>query len=84
MIVANGRYYGGRFVCAPKARLDSAVFQACLFGRAGRSHVVRYALALLIGRLHRLADVTIVPAGGPRWQSRGRLATDTLRLVVAR
>jgi len=62
VIVANGRFYGGRFVCAPKARLDSADFQACLFGRAGRWAVIRYALALLVGRLHRLADVTIVPA----------------------
>jgi diacylglycerol kinase (ATP) len=62
VIVANGRFYGGRFVCAPEARLDSAEFQACLFGRAGRWHVIRYALALLVGRLHRLADITIVPA----------------------
>jgi diacylglycerol kinase (ATP) len=61
-IIANGRFYGGRFVCAPLARLDAAEFQACLFGRAGRRHVVRYALALLVGRLHRLHDVTIVPA----------------------
>jgi YegS/Rv2252/BmrU family lipid kinase len=62
VIVANGRFYGGRFVCAPKARLESPEFQACLFGRAGRWHVVRYALALLVGRLHRLKDITILPA----------------------
>lgn len=62
VIVANGRFYGGRFVCAPDARLDAPEFQACLFGQAGRWHVVRYALALLAGRLHRLKDVTIVPA----------------------
>ena len=62
VIVANGRFYGGRFVCAPAARLDRGEFQACLFGRAGRWHVIRYALALLVGRLHRLPDVTIVPA----------------------
>lgn len=62
VIVANGRFYGGRFVCAPAARLESADFQACLFGQAGRWHVMRYAAALLLGRLHKLADVTIVPA----------------------
>lgn len=62
VIVANGHFYGGRFVCAPSARLESTDFQACLFGRAGRWHVLRYTLALLVGRLHRLADVTIVPA----------------------
>jgi diacylglycerol kinase family enzyme len=62
VIIANGRFYGGRFVCAPEASLDSSEFQACLFGRAGRWHVIRYALALLLGRLPRLKDVTIVPA----------------------
>lgn len=62
LIVANGRFYGGRFVCAPAARLESADFQACLFGHAGRWHVMRYAVALLLGRLHKLPDVTIVPA----------------------
>jgi YegS/Rv2252/BmrU family lipid kinase len=61
-IVANGRFYGGRFVCAPEARLESGDFQVCLFGHAGRWHVIRYALALLTGRLHHLSDITIVPA----------------------
>lgn len=60
-VIAKGHFYGGRFVCAPKARLDAAEFQVCLFGRAGRLHVVRYALALMFGRLDRLPDVTIVP-----------------------
>ena len=62
VIVANGRFYAGRFVCAPEASLDSSAFQVCLFGRAGRWHIVRYAWALLVGRLSRLKDVTIVPA----------------------
>ena len=61
-IIAKGHFYGGRFVCAPDARLEAPEFQACLFGRAGRRHVVRYAIALLLGRLHRLHDVVIVPA----------------------
>jgi diacylglycerol kinase (ATP) len=61
-IIAKGHFYGGRFVCAPDARLEAPEFHVCLFGRAGRWHVVRYATALLLGRLHRLRDVTIVPA----------------------
>lgn len=61
-IIAKGHFYGGRFVCAPDARLDSPDFHVCLFMRAGRLHVLRYAAALLFGCLHRLPDVTIVPA----------------------
>jgi diacylglycerol kinase family enzyme len=61
-IIAKGHFYGGRFICAPDARLEAPELQACLFGRAGRLHVMRYAAALLLGRLHRLHDVSIVPA----------------------
>jgi diacylglycerol kinase (ATP) len=61
-IIAKGHFYGGRFVCAPKARLEAPELHACLFGRAGRRHVIRYAIALLLGRLHLLHDVQIVPA----------------------
>jgi YegS/Rv2252/BmrU family lipid kinase len=61
-IVAKGHFYGGRFVCAPDARLERPELHACLFGSAGRWHVIRYAAALLLGRLHRLHDVLIVPA----------------------
>jgi diacylglycerol kinase (ATP) len=61
-IIAKGHFYGGRFVCAPDARLDAPELHACLFANAGRWHVVRYAVALLLGRLHRLHDVLILPA----------------------
>ena len=61
-VIANGHYYGGRFVCAPDARLDDPKLHVCMFGRAGRFHVIRYSSALLLGRLHKLPDVTVVPA----------------------
>jgi diacylglycerol kinase (ATP) len=60
VVVAKGRYYGGRFVCAPEARLDEAEFQLCLCARRGRWHALRYAVALAQGRLHRLSDVTLL------------------------
>lgn len=61
-IVAKGHYYGGRFVCAPEARLEDPVFQVCLFERRGAWNAVRYALALSLGRLAKLPDVQVVPA----------------------
>ena len=62
VILCNGHYYGGRFVAAPDARLDAPEFQIVLFGRAGRWATIRYAVALALGRLPSLADVTILPA----------------------
>lgn len=61
VIVAKGHFYGGRFVCAPAARLEAPEFQVCLFERGGRWNAIRYALALALGRLPRLGDYRIVP-----------------------
>jgi YegS/Rv2252/BmrU family lipid kinase len=61
-IVCNGHYYGGRFVAAPKARLDAPDFQVVLFGKVGRWATIRYAVALALGRLASLSDVTILSA----------------------
>lgn len=60
VVVANGHYYGGRFTCAPDASLDADSFEVCLFLRSGPLAVVRYGLAMAMGRLHRLKDVRIV------------------------
>jgi diacylglycerol kinase family enzyme len=62
VIVANARFYGGRFLCAPKARLESDSLQVCMFERRGRLAVLGYALALLTGRLPRLASYRVVEA----------------------
>lgn len=59
-VVAKGRFYGGRFVCAPDACLNEPDFQVCLFLRAGRLHVLRYSLALALGRLPKLPDVRLL------------------------
>ena len=62
VLVANAHFYGGRFVCAPEARMDSPVLHVCLFERAGRWYVAAYALALLLGFLHRMPGYRILPA----------------------
>jgi YegS/Rv2252/BmrU family lipid kinase len=60
VIIANGHYYGGRFICASQACLDDEMFEVCLFLSTGPLAVLRYGLALLRGRLERLADFRIV------------------------
>lgn len=62
VIVARGHFYGGRFVVAPQARLDSDELHVCLFRRGGRLQTIYYALALASGRLHRSRHVEIIKA----------------------
>jgi diacylglycerol kinase family enzyme len=61
-IVAKGRFYAGRYVAAPKASLDRASFELVLFEKGGRLAVLRYALALGLGRLHKARGVRILRA----------------------
>jgi len=62
VIVARGHFYGGRFIVAPEARLESGELHVCLFHRGGRLQTILYAVALAAGRLHRSRHVTIVKA----------------------
>ena len=62
VLVANARFYAGRFVAAPAADLRSPTLQVCLFERSGRLAAIGYALALFTGRLPRLASYRILTA----------------------
>lgn len=59
VVIANGHYYGGQFVCAPEADLADPDLHVCLFKRQGRWAAAMYALWLLIGRLHRRHDFEV-------------------------
>jgi diacylglycerol kinase (ATP) len=74
VIVAKGRFYGGKHIVAPLARLDQPSFQVCLFERKGIFHMLRYALALASGSLPRASGYRVLegkhvvvegPAGDP-------------------
>ncbi|MBL8704362.1 MAG: diacylglycerol kinase family lipid kinase, partial [Rhodospirillales bacterium] len=92
VVLANGRHYGGAFVCAPDARLDRPSLELCLMQARGRRAIVRYALALALGRLHRQHDVEIVatreamiegPAGDPVQGDGDILGVLPARIAVA-
>ena len=71
VVIANGHYYGGRFTCAPEARLATPELHVCLFLRGGRWSALRYGIALLVGMLHRRADVRIVRGRHVRVEAAG-------------
>jgi YegS/Rv2252/BmrU family lipid kinase len=92
VIVAKGHFYGGRYVCAPEARLDQPEFHVCLFERGGPWNAVRYALALALGRLPRLPDFRVVrgravtidgPAGDPLQGDGDIIARLPVRIEIA-
>jgi diacylglycerol kinase (ATP) len=92
VIVAKGHFYGGRYVCAPEARLDQPEFHVCLFERGGRWNAVRYALALALGRLPRLPDFRVVrgravtidgPSGDPLQGDGDIIARLPVRIEIA-
>lgn len=73
-VIAKGRYYGGRMVVAPKARITDPWLSVCLLAGGRRQDIIRYAVALACGTLPRQPDITIIrarevivdgPAGDP-------------------
>ena len=62
VVIANGRFYGGPFVLAPDASLESDELQVCLFRKTGRWNALRYLWGMLSGRLGRFEDFDVVPA----------------------
>lgn len=62
VVIANGHFYGGRFVCAPDACLTDPRLHVCLFPRPGRWNAVRYLWGVTAGRLPHFPDYCVVPA----------------------
>ena len=62
VVVANAHYYGGKFVCAPEARLEDPRLHVCLFEHGSRWYVAVYGLALVLGYLPKAPGYRILPA----------------------
>jgi YegS/Rv2252/BmrU family lipid kinase len=62
VVVANAHYYGGKFVCAPDARLEDPRLHVCLFERGSRWYVAVYGIALVLGLLPNAPGYRILPA----------------------
>lgn len=59
VIVTRARRYGGPFVLAPDAGLDTRALRIVMLRSYGLRAALRYGVALAMGRLHRLDDVAV-------------------------
>jgi diacylglycerol kinase (ATP) len=62
LVAAKSHFYGGRFVLAPKARLDDPVLQVAIFQSAGRAAAMGYLAAMGLGLLPYWRSFRVVPA----------------------
>ncbi|MEM7652865.1 MAG: diacylglycerol kinase family protein [Pseudomonadota bacterium] len=61
-VIANGHYYGGRYVCAPDARIHAPSLDVCLFGQTGRCAALKYGAGLVLGFLRKLPSFQVIRA----------------------
>jgi YegS/Rv2252/BmrU family lipid kinase len=59
VVACNGRRYGGPFIAAPTANLADESFEVVLMKGRGWFSVMRYGLALLIGKVAAWPDVDV-------------------------
>ncbi len=59
VIITKGRLYGGPFTISPNAKLEDPHFHVVLMKKNGLWGAMRYGVALALGRLPYLHDVTI-------------------------
>jgi YegS/Rv2252/BmrU family lipid kinase len=62
VVVSNARCYGGRFVLAPAADIGVLGFQVTVFAPGSRLDLLRYATALVRGRVATCRGVSVHPA----------------------
>lgn len=60
VVVSKGRFYGGRYLLAPRASLAEPLLHVCLFQYGGTLDILRYALALQRGELQQARGFCIV------------------------
>ncbi len=61
VLFANGRYYAGRMVWAPRAQITDRTLYVGVFPRGGRLAVALYTIAIACGLVRWLPGVVIAP-----------------------
>ncbi len=61
-VACKGRFYGGPFIAAPDASLEAPKLDLCILPNSGVAGMLRYGLALPLGRLPGLPEVRVISA----------------------
>jgi YegS/Rv2252/BmrU family lipid kinase len=61
-VACKGRFYGGPFIAAPDADLAAPSLELCILPNPGVAGMLRYGLALPLGKLPALPEVRVVSA----------------------
>jgi diacylglycerol kinase (ATP) len=67
LVAAKSHFYGGRFVLAPKARLDDPTLQVAIFQCSGRASALGYLAAMGLGLLPHWPGFAVVTAKNILW-----------------
>ncbi|MCC3859743.1 diacylglycerol/lipid kinase family protein [Pseudemcibacter aquimaris] len=59
-IVTNGKFYAGKYVCAPNASLHDQMLHAILFKNKGAWAAIKYFIAIMTSRLAGRDDIDII------------------------
>ena len=59
-IISNGKYYGGKFICAPSAQVTDARLQICLLRSSNRIDIMNYVIALNLGKFPKCTGVQVL------------------------
>ncbi len=59
-VIANGRYFGGRFIVAPEACIEEPNFDICCCISGGRMAALRYLTSMVRGNLASRRDYEII------------------------
>ncbi len=62
VIVTNGKFYGGEFICAPDASLEDRQLYLLMAVKFGRWNAVKAAYLMLTNKYYKSKDVIILPA----------------------
>ncbi|WP_420345289.1 diacylglycerol/lipid kinase family protein [Pelagibius sp.] len=84
VVVSNARFYAGRYLLAPDARIDEPRFHVCLFRYGDAFNTLRYALALQRDRLPVSRGFEIVSGQDIRIEGEGRAPLQADGDIVAR
>ena len=61
-VACKGRFYGGPFIAAPDASLEAPKLDVCILPNTGMAGMLRYGIALPLGKLPGLPEVQVISA----------------------